>query len=125
VQTWCKSANLIHRKRCPARDLGEDYEEIGSWWNRRGDEIDPLALGSAGSLAVEIKNRDLNLIEAREILAGLEGKIPLVKSLQRPVTTGIAARTIDGAEALVVEGFYVRDLEGLRIRSSPYPEQNR
>ncbi len=108
-----------------ARDLGEDYEEIGSWWNRRGDEIDLLALGPAGSLAVGIKNRDLTLIEAREILTDLEGKIPLVKGLRWPVTTGIAARTIDGAEALVAEGFYVRDLEGLWVRSSPYPEQNR
>ena len=35
--------------------LFADYERFGSWWNRRGDEIDLLAIGPAGSLAVEIK----------------------------------------------------------------------
>jgi len=96
-----------------AQDLVEDYEEIGPWWNRRGDEIELLALGPAGSLAVEIKNRDLTLTEARGILAALEEKIPLVKGLPRPVTTGIAARTIEGAETLAAEGFYAKDLEDL------------
>jgi len=32
-----------------------------------------------------------------------------------PEIARIAACTIDGAEALVAEGFYVRDLEGLKI----------
>jgi hypothetical protein len=95
------------------QDLAEGYEKIGPWWNRRGDEIDLLALGPEGSLAVEIKNRDLTLAEARGILAALEEKIPLVKGLPRPMTTGIAARTIEGAETLAAEGFYAKDLEGL------------
>ncbi|HOI59251.1 MULTISPECIES: ATP-binding protein [unclassified Methanoculleus] len=98
-----------------ARDLEKGYEEIGPWWNRRGDEIDLLALGPEGNLAVEIKNRDLSLSEAHGILATLEEKIPLVKALVRPTTTGIAARTIEGKAALRAEGFYVADLEDLGI----------
>jgi len=98
-----------------ARDLTERYEEIGPWWNRRGDEIDLLALGPEGSLAVEIKNRDLTLPEARGILAALEEKLPLVKGLGQPVTTGIAARTVEGKEVLRAGGFYVMDLDDLGI----------
>ncbi len=94
------------------QNLAENYEEIGPWWNRRGDEIDLLALGPAGSLAVEIKNRDITLAGARRILAALEEKIPLIKGLPQPVITGIAACTIEGAEVLAAEGFYVKDLKG-------------
>jgi AAA+ ATPase superfamily predicted ATPase len=99
-----------------ARDLAERYEEIGPWWNRRGDEIDLLALGPAGNLAVEIKNRDLSLAEARGILATLEEKIPLVKGLLQPAATGIAARTVEGKAALRAGGFYAMDLEDLGLR---------
>jgi len=97
-----------------ARNLAEGYEEIGTWWNRRGDEIDLLALGPEGGLAIEIKNRDLTLGEARAILAALGEKIPLIKGLAGPVTTGIAARTIEGREELATEGFYTADLGDIR-----------
>lgn len=97
-----------------ARNLAEGYEEIGTWWNRRGDEIDLLAFGPEGSLAIEIKNRDLTLGEARAILAALGEKIPLIKGLAGPVTTGIAARTIEGREELATEGFYTADLGDIR-----------
>ena len=98
-----------------ARDLAERYEEIGSWWNRRGDEIDLLALSPEGSLAVEIKNRNLSLAEARGILAALEEKLPLIKGLTIPAATGIAARTVEGKDVLRVGGFYVMDLDDLGI----------
>lgn len=98
-----------------ARDLAERYEEIGSWWNRRGDEIDLLALSPEGSLAVEIKNRNLSLAEARGILAAQEEKLPLVKGLTRPAIIGIAARTVEGKEVLRAGGFYVMDLDDLGI----------
>jgi len=97
-----------------ARNLAEGYEEIGTWWNRRGDEIDLLAFGPEGSLAIEIKNRDLTLGEARAILAALGERIPLIKGLAGPVTTGIAARTIEGREELATEGFYTADLGDIR-----------
>jgi len=97
------------------QSLAEDYEEIGPWWNRRGDEIDLLALSPERSLAVEIKNRDVSLSEARGILADLEKKMPLVKGLVRPTTTGIAARTVGSKETLEAEGFYVMDLNDLGI----------
>lgn len=98
-----------------ARNLAERYDEIGSWWNRRGDEIDLLALGPEGSLAVEIKNRDLSLAEARGILAAQEEKLPLVKGLTRPAIIGITARTVEGKEVLRAGGFYVMDLDDLGI----------
>ena len=72
------------------RETAAQYERAGAWWNRRGDEIDLLALGSQGNPAVEIKNRDLTFLEARGILSALEKKIPLVKGLSGPVKTGLS-----------------------------------
>jgi len=98
-----------------ARDLADRYDEIGPWWNRRGDEIDLLALGPQGSLAVEIKNRALTRSEALGLLSSLSAKIPLVKGLSGPVDTGVAARTVGEKEALREEGFYVMDLADLGL----------
>jgi AAA+ ATPase superfamily predicted ATPase len=97
------------------RETAAEYERAGAWWNRRGDEIDLLALGPQGNLAVEIKNRDLTFLEARGILSALEKKIPLVKGLSGPVRTGIAARTVQGKEMLREEGLSVWDLADLGI----------
>ena len=94
-------------------DLASQYERIGSWWNRRGDEIDLLGLGPAGNLAVEIKNRHLLESDARSILHTLEQKIPLVKGLTGPMTLGVAARTIKGRETLIREGYFIREISDL------------
>ena len=96
-----------------ARELATSYERVGGWWNRRGDEIDLLALGHSGNLAVEIKNRDLTLSEAREILSALEKKIPLVKGLTQQTTFGVAARSVEGKDVLAGEGYFVRDLSDM------------
>ncbi|MDD4483812.1 MAG: ATP-binding protein [Methanoregula sp.] len=96
-------------------ELAPRYNRIGSWWNRRGDEIDLLALKPDGNLAVEIKNRDLSLSQARGFLSALEKKIPLVKGLSGPVTLGIAARAIEGKEILIQEGYFIRDLADMGI----------
>ena len=102
-------------KKLLARELAPSYERIGGWWNRRGIEIDLLALGQSGNLAVEIKNRDLTLSEARKILSVLKKKCPLVKGLSGQMTLGVAARTIEGKEVLSREGYFVRDLSDLGI----------
>ena len=94
-------------------ELDGQYDHIGSWWNRRGDEIDLLALSKAGNLAVEIKNRHLSQSDARSLLKTLEQKIPLVKGLTGPLTLGVAARTIEGKDALIREGYFIRELSGL------------
>lgn len=97
------------------QDLAGRYEHTGSWWNRRGDEIDLLCLGQAGNLAVEIKNRHLSRPEARDLLHTLEQKIPLVKGLSGPMTLGVAARTVEGKEELIREGYFIRELSDLGI----------
>jgi len=102
-------------KKLLARELAGRYERIGGWWTRRGDEIDLLALGHSGNLAIEIKNRDLTLSEAREILSALEKKCPLVKGLSGQMTLGVAARTVEGKEVLTGEGYFVWDLSDLGI----------
>ena len=97
------------------QDLSGQFDHIGSWWNRRGDEIDFLALGEAGNLAVEIKNLDLSYSDARDILNALEKKIPLIKDIHGPLTLGVAARTVTGKEKLISEGYFIRDLSDLGI----------
>lgn len=42
-------------------ELSGEYERIGSWWSRRGDEIDLLVLGKNKGLAVEIKNKEYGI----------------------------------------------------------------
>lgn len=98
-----------------SEELGTEYERIGSWWNRRGDEIDLLAVGAGGTLAVEIKNRDLAKRDARGILNALHEKVPLVRGIAGPVTLGLAARRVDGKEALRQEGYRVWDCTDLGL----------
>jgi len=102
-------------KKLLMQELAVQYERIGGWWNRRGDEIDLLALGQDGNLAVEIKNRNLTLPETRQILSALEKKILLVKGLSGQTSLGVAARSVDGKEVLAGEGFFVWDLSDLGI----------
>ncbi|MDO9539336.1 MAG: DUF234 domain-containing protein [Methanocalculus sp.] len=44
----------LHKNR-----LIPEYDTVGSWWNRRGDEIDLLTISEGADLALEIKNCDL------------------------------------------------------------------
>lgn len=95
------------------RNLIPEYDRIGSWWNRRGDEIDLLAISTSGSLIIEIKNRDLSLNDAREILKDLQQKSALVKGITYPVRLGIAARSIRESDLLVKYGYLVYTLSML------------
>jgi len=90
-----------------------DYERFGSWWNRRGDEIDLLAIGPAGSLAVEIKSRDLSYYDTEIILKNLEVKTGMVKGLTHPVSLGIAARTVEGRDVFMHKGVQVFEMDEL------------
>lgn len=93
--------------------LFADYERFGSWWNRRGDEIDLLAIGPAGSLAVEIKSRELSYDDTEIILKNLEVKTGKVKGLTYPVTLGIAAGAVEGKDDLMEKGIQVFELNEL------------
>jgi len=92
-------------------ELAEDYDNISSWWNRRGDEIDLLALGKDKGLAVEIKNKELSMGEAMNLIEEMKGKLALVKDLPAKMMLGVAARNILGKEELEGKGFYVWDLD--------------
>jgi hypothetical protein len=68
-----------------------EFDEIGRWWNRQGDEIDIVAAGQAEVLAGEVKWSGepvgLNLVRA------LEGKTRRIEKLQgRPVRFIFVAR---------------------------------
>lgn len=68
-----------------------EFDEIGRWWNRQGDEIDIVAAGQAEVLAGEVKWSGepvgLNLVRA------LEGKAKSIEKLRgRPVRFLFVAR---------------------------------
>lgn len=93
--------------------LMEEYEQIGSWWNRKGDEIDILAIGSSGSHVIEIKNRSISRKEALAIISDLNRKITLVKGITYPVSFGIAARTVEDKELFRDDGVIIYELDDI------------
>jgi AAA+ ATPase superfamily predicted ATPase len=93
-----------------------DYSDIGSWWNRKGDEIDILGVDHQGrkALAIEVKNKELGESEAREILELTLNKTKLVRGISgQEVKAGIVARKVKGREQLEGDGFLVWELEEL------------
>ncbi|QLC50119.1 ATP-binding protein [Methanolobus zinderi] len=91
-----------------------EYPDVGSWWNRRGDEVDILAINRENRkvLAIEIKNKELTGNEARRILNFTADKVKLVGELSgMDVRIGVAARTVEDRESLEKEGFGVWELE--------------
>ena len=96
--------------------LISDYPEIGSWWNRKGDEIDILGVDHLGgkAMAIEVKNKELGESETREILELTLEKIKLVRGISDPkLKVGIVARKVKGKEHLKGDGFLVWELEEL------------
>ncbi|MDG6250977.1 DUF234 domain-containing protein [Methanocalculus sp.] len=87
-----------------------EYDAVGSWWNRRGDGIDLLAISEGADLAVEIKNTALTRSEAYSILTSLKAKLPAVKGLSYQVSPGVVAREIEGVAEFQKEGFYCMEL---------------
>jgi hypothetical protein len=93
-----------------------DYPEIGSWWNRKGDEIDILGIDQKNgkALAVEIKNKTLTENEARDILKLNFGKTKLIKEIsEMDIKVGIVAIQVENSEQLEKEGFLVWELENI------------
>lgn len=95
------------------------YEITGGWWNRRGDEIDFIALGKAKvPVAIEIKSRTLKAEDALVILKKLENNLSLIPGFfdvacpdtdipgeekSSAVITGIVAKGMDDADRAVLE----------------------
>jgi AAA+ ATPase superfamily predicted ATPase len=93
-----------------------DYPEIGSWWNRRGDEIDILAINREKRkvLAVEIKNKELTRNEAKRILNTTKEKTKQIGEVSgMELKIGIVARKIQDRELFEREGFFVLELGDL------------
>ncbi|WP_238380667.1 ATP-binding protein [Methanolobus vulcani] len=94
-------------------EIVSEYPEIGSWWNRRGDEIDILAInhGKKKVLAVEIKNRELTINDVRNIINSTREKIKLIRGISgTDIKIGIAARKIEGRGSLEKEGILVWEI---------------
>ncbi len=83
---------------------------IGRWWSRT-DEIDIVGIDGPKMLFGEVKWKDLNEKQARQILAGLKEKAEeLHKGKQHLI---IIAKTIKGKQALTKDGYYAFDLNDI------------
>jgi len=98
-----------------------EYEITGGWWNRRGDEIDFIALNkSKVPIAIEVKNREMIAEDAFQILKKLDHKIDLIpgffeinrykesgeysnKENKRDVNTGILAKGMNSVDRAVIK----------------------
>jgi hypothetical protein len=97
-----------------SEEILSEYPEIGSWWNRKGDEIDILAINheKKNVLAVEIKNKELTRNEAKRILNATKEKTKLIGEVAgMECKIGIAARKIENRDEIEREGFFVWELE--------------
>jgi hypothetical protein len=97
-------------------EIVSEYPEIGSWWNRRGDEIDILAINHEERkvLVVEIKNKELTANDARSIINSTREKIKLIKGISgMDIRIGVAARKIEDRGSLEKEGILVWEIGDL------------
>ncbi len=100
--------------------LSHEFDKIGPWWNRRGDEIDLVATGPSGSLVLEIKNRIISRNDGTQIIEGLQKKIDLVQGITHPVRLGLAGRSLEGKEEYHKNGIRVFDLKDV-LDLAAYP----
>jgi AAA+ ATPase superfamily predicted ATPase len=100
-----------------------EYDAVGSWWNRRGDEIDLLAISDEADLALEIRNTTLTRSGTYSILTSLQAKLPAVQGLSCQVSLGIVAREIEDIAGFRKEGFYCMELLELLEQNSMYETQ--
>lgn len=87
-----------------------EYDAVGSWWNRRGDEIELLSISGGADLEVEIRNTALTRSEAYSLLTSLQARLPAVKGVSEQVMLGVVAREIVDREEFRKEGFYCMEL---------------
>lgn len=97
-----------------AEEIVSEYPEIGSWWNRKGDEIDILAINHEKRkvLAVEIKNKKLTANDARSIINSTREKVKLIGDISgMDIRIGVAARKIEGYRSLEKEDILVWEID--------------
>lgn len=104
----------INGKR--VRGVAVDFEQIGSWWNRRGEEIDIVASGSNEILAGEVKWSGKPL--RADVVADLLAKIDRMEDTHglpvRPLLVTRAGLTQQAQKAAKREHALVLSFEDLK-----------
>jgi len=97
------------------RALGQEYPEMGKYWDRKGAELDLVGINRKEKkmLVVEIKARKLTVKEARAIIEDLKEKASIVPFQARSVDFGVAAIEVEDAERLSKEGYRIWNLDSL------------
>jgi len=93
------------------------FHTIGRWWHR-DKEIDLVALNEETKAIAffEVKWSELRAVEARRILADLKYKSEYVEwnAESRVEHFGLIAKSMDGKEELMKEGYFCYDLEDVQ-----------
>jgi hypothetical protein len=92
--------------------LLEEYPLVGPFWDRKGNELDLVALDRTRRrmLVAEAKARRMSKAEADEVLGGLQERAQIVPFKARTVSYGIIALAVEGRAALEREGHRVWEL---------------
>ena len=106
---------FINRNGTDLNDIGLNFERIGKWWNRQGDEVDLVAEGENEILVGEIKWT--NSPEGLDTVRNLLEKIPKIEHKKgRPVRPVFVCKSglDENAEALAEEHHaIILDLQGI------------
>ena len=88
------------------------YDRMGRFWTRKGDEIDVVGLAKGKLLAMETKAGRLTQKEARSVLNSLEKKVELLHDEGRR-KLGLICVAVEGKEALKADGYEILTLDDL------------
>jgi AAA+ ATPase superfamily predicted ATPase len=102
-------------RACLSPHLSMEFSQVGSFWDRKGTEIDLVGLNhkEREMLLVEIKARKLTRAKARRVLRDQEAKVPLIPYEAKKVNLGLAAIAVEGKADLEAEGYRVWELEDI------------
>ena len=119
LQEWKRFTGWAFEDVCRellVEELIAEYPKIGSWWDRKGNEIDVVGINDEENkiLLIEIKNMELGEDSARKILKSTVDKAGYIKgSSGMEVSVGIAARRVEGRKRIESDGFRVWELGDL------------
>ena len=98
--------------------FGADFNRIGGWWDRRGNEIDILCINdkNKNALFLEVKWRDLSYHDAVKILEELAEKTKYLSTKFQKNQFGLIVRNVKEKTRLREKGYFVFDLEDMTTK---------
>lgn len=92
-----------------------DFNKIGAWWDRKGNEIDIICMDDKYTKALffEVKWSNLKYPKAISILERLKEKTKYLAIRFKDISFGLIARTIENKEKLKSKGLHIYDFNDI------------